>query len=175
MHSFEDLTRGMHSFDSVGRLTNIKQNVGTEDRNFKITYDNGGRRTQLDYLIGTSTNPTMQTTYGYDNANRLLNIKHLKGTSTTLENLLYEYDPNGNRTKFTRNATQPLRDGVTGASYDDANEMLTFTPANGSTKNISYDSNGNMTSVTNSCGTTNYTWNARNQLVGINGFKPDCS
>jgi RHS repeat-associated protein len=32
-----------------------------------------------------------------------------------------------------------------------------------------------MTSVTNNCGVTNYTWNARNRLVGINGFKPDCS
>jgi RHS repeat-associated protein len=32
-----------------------------------------------------------------------------------------------------------------------------------------------MTSVTNSCGTTNYTWDARNRLVGINGFKPDCT
>ncbi len=42
-------------------------------------------------------------------------------------------------------------------------------------KNIIYDNNGNMASVTNTCGTTNYTWNARNQLAGINGFKPDCS
>jgi RHS repeat-associated protein len=32
-----------------------------------------------------------------------------------------------------------------------------------------------MTSITNSCGATNYTWDVRNRLVGINGFKPDCS
>jgi RHS repeat-associated protein len=101
-------------------------------------------------------------------------MKHLKST-TVLEDLLYEYDPNGNRTKFKRNATQPLRDGVTGASYDDANEMLTFTPATSSAKNMTYDNNGNLTSVTNSCGTTNYTWDVRNRLSGITGFKPDCS
>jgi RHS repeat-associated protein len=42
-------------------------------------------------------------------------------------------------------------------------------------KNITYDNNGNMTSVTNSCGTTNYTCDVRNRLVGIQGYKPDCS
>ena len=53
--------------------------------------------------------------------------------------------------------------------------MLTFTPSTGSAKNMTYDENGNMTSITNSCGTTTYTWDVRNRLVGINGFKPDCS
>ena len=48
--------------------------------------------------------------------------------------------------------------------------MLTFND-----KSITYDNNGNMMSVTNSCGTTAYTWNARNQLVDISGFNTDCS
>jgi RHS repeat-associated protein len=42
-------------------------------------------------------------------------------------------------------------------------------------KNIVYDNNGNMTSITNSCGTTNYTWDVRNRLVAINGFNTNCS
>jgi YD repeat-containing protein len=42
-------------------------------------------------------------------------------------------------------------------------------------KNITYDNNGNMTSVTNACGTTNYIWDVRNRLIGIQGYKPDCS
>jgi YD repeat-containing protein len=42
-------------------------------------------------------------------------------------------------------------------------------------KNITYDNNGNMTLVTNSCGTSNYTWDVRNRLIGIQGYKPDCS
>ncbi len=37
------------------------------------------------------------------------------------------------------------------------------------------DEKGNMTSVTNSCGTTTYTWDVRNRLVGINGFNAQCS
>ncbi len=42
-------------------------------------------------------------------------------------------------------------------------------------KNIIYDNNGNMISVTNSCGTTTYTWDVRNRLTGITGFNTDCS
>src|SRR4030043_1928468 len=40
---------------------------------------------------------------------------------------------------------------------------------------LPYDNNGNMTSITNGCGTTTYTWDVRNRLVGIDGFNPDCS
>ena len=53
--------------------------------------------------------------------------------------------------------------------------MLTFQPEAQPAKNMTYDENGNLLSVTNNCGTTNYTWDARNRLVGINGYKPDCS
>ena len=45
-------------------------------------------------------------------------------------------------------------------TYNSANQMLSFND-----KAMTYDENGNMTSVTNTCGTTNYTWNARNQLI----------
>lgn len=48
--------------------------------------------------------------------------------------------------------------------------MLTFND-----KAITYDANGNMETITNSCGTTNYTWDARNRLTAINGFNTDCS
>jgi RHS repeat-associated protein len=40
---------------------------------------------------------------------------------------------------------------------------------------MTYDENGNMISVTNSCGTTTYDWDARNRLVAISGFDALCS
>jgi YD repeat-containing protein len=116
----------------------------------------------------------MTTTYSYDIANRLLGML-IQGPSAQIENLLYEYDANGNRTSFTSNASQPSRDAVTGTSYDEANRMLGFTPATGSTKDMTYDENGNLLTSTNGCGTTTYTWDARNRLAGISGFKADCS
>src|SRR5687767_8307592 len=53
---------------------------------------------------------------------------------------------------------------LTTTSYDANNRQLTF-----GDKTLSYDDNGNLQSITDSNGTTLYSWNARNQLVGING------
>ncbi|NJD56185.1 MAG: RHS repeat-associated core domain-containing protein [Nitrospirae bacterium] len=39
---------------------------------------------------------------------------------------------------------------------------------------MTYDDNGNMKTVTNTCGTTTYTWDARDRLTAINGFTPTC-
>ncbi|MDI6800834.1 MAG: RHS repeat-associated core domain-containing protein [Thermodesulfovibrionales bacterium] len=160
-------------YDASGRMTSISQKIGNSTKTYPLTYDNASRRTTLK-IPTSSKNKYVTTTYGYDTANRLLSMLQ-QGPSAQIETLIYEYDENSNRTKFTRNTTQPLRDGVTEASYDNANEMLTFTPASSSAKNMTYDANGNMTSVTNSCGTTNYTWDVRNRMTGINGFKADCS
>ena len=83
----------------------------------------------------------------------------------------YTYDPNGNRTGMDRTSVPlPLSVPSSNISYNEANQMLTFHD-----KDITYDANGNMTSVTNSCGITSYTWDARNRLLGINGFDAQCS
>jgi len=95
-------------------------------------------------------------------------MEHRNSANQILESLAYTYDAIGNRTSFHRpTVTLPLPNAVTNVSHNDANQMLTF---NAQTPNITYDNNGNMTSVTNTCGTTTYTWNVRNQLVGISGF-----
>lgn len=53
---------------------------------------------------------------------------------------------------------------LTTTSYDAANRQLTF-----GDKTLAYDDNGNLQSITDSNGTTLYSWNGRNQLVGISG------
>ncbi len=53
---------------------------------------------------------------------------------------------------------------ITTTSYDASNRQLTF-----GDKILAYDDNGNLQSITDSNGTTLYSWNARNQLVGISG------
>jgi len=42
-------------------------------------------------------------------------------------------------------------------------------------KSFAYDLNGNLQTRTDVCGTTIYSWDARNRLTGISGYKPDCS
>jgi RHS repeat-associated protein len=66
--------------------------------------------------------------------------------------------------------TLPLPNQASNTSYNSANQMLSFND-----KNITYDNNGNMTSITNACGTTTHSWDVRNRLIGISGFDAICS
>jgi RHS repeat-associated protein len=147
----------------------VRQVVNGIEQKFNFIYDDGGRRERLKYFNGASL--VTQTTYGFDNANRLLNLKHLNSLNVELEVLNYLYDANGNRTSMNRpSVTLPLPNQVSNTSYNSANQMLTFND-----KNITYDNNGNMISVTNTCGTTTFTWDMRNRLIGISGFNINCS
>jgi len=133
-----------------------------------IQYDKGSRRTSLKIPLST-TNKYVTSTYGYDYANRLTSML-LQGASATIENLTYAYDANGNQKSFTRNAIQTLSPAVSSTNHDAANEMLVL-----GAKNFTNDANGNLQTRSDTCGTTTYTWDARNRLTGISGFKPDCT
>ena len=61
-------------------------------------------------------------------------------------------------------AAQPLSPAVSDTSYDESNQILAF---NG--KNLVYDLNENLSSKTDTSGTTSYTWDVRNRLTAING------
>ncbi|MDA2910141.1 hypothetical protein MYX04_04300 [Nitrospiraceae bacterium AH_259_D15_M11_P09] len=77
------------------------------------------------------------------------------------------YDAAGNRISFTRaNGTATDLPDAVQAAYDAANEQIQF---NSLTPNLTYDANGNLTVQTDLTGTTTYTWDARNRLVGISG------
>ncbi|MBI4684009.1 MAG: PKD domain-containing protein [Nitrospirae bacterium] len=150
-----------YSYDANSRLTGIS-NSGL---GFDIAYDEIGRRTSMTLPNGVTTN------YSYDNGSNLLEIKHLNPISQILEKINYVYAANGNRTSMDRlNVAPKLPNPVSNTSYNEANQMLTFND-----KTMTYDANGNMETITNSCGTTTYTWDARNRLVDISGFDALCS
>jgi RHS repeat-associated protein len=137
---------------------------------FTFSYDALGRRTSLTYPNGVTT------TYSYDRASRLLSLKHLNALNIEFEVLNYLYDRNGNRIAMDRlNVTPKLPTPVVSATYNEANQMLSFQPEGDVEWQMTYDENGNLTSITNSCGTTTYTWDARNRLVGIEGFDENCN
>ncbi|HMA79974.1 MAG TPA: RHS repeat domain-containing protein, partial [Candidatus Binatia bacterium] len=98
-------------------------------------------------------------------ASRLTSITYKQNGPTVLGDLTYEYDKNGNRIttggSFARTGI-PQAVGMT--AYDAANHQTTFAD-----KTLTYDNNGNLQTITDASGTTTYTWNARNQLVGISG------
>ena len=157
-----------YAYDDAGRLTGISRNVGGIPRTYALGYDNAGRRASVQIPLATGGD-FVTTVYGYDIANRITSML-LQGPTAQIENLTYTYDPNGNRLSFTRNAPQTVSPAVSSTNYDAANEMLAF-----NSKTLTYDVNGNLLTKTDVCGTTTYTWDARNRLTGISGYKPDCS
>jgi len=154
-----------YGYDAGGRLNDINTLIGGVMKHFTMTYDDLGRRASVILPNGVTTN------YSYDNSSRLLTLDHLNPLNQTLESLTYTYDAVGNRIGMNRpTVTLPLPNQASNIIHNEANQMLTFND-----KNITYDANGNMTSLTNACGTTTYTWDARNRLIVIIGYKPDCS
>ncbi|MBM2804300.1 MAG: Rhs family protein, partial [Deltaproteobacteria bacterium] len=130
----------VYSYDNGNRLTQITQGSSI----VQFGYDNANRRTSL-----TLPNNIL-VEYGYDAASRVTGITYKQNGTTVIGDLTYEYDKAGNRTKTGGN--------------DAGNRQLTF-----GDKTLAYDDNGNLQSITDSNGTTLYSWNARNQLVGISG------
>ena len=154
-----------YTYDADNRLTDINTLINGVAAGFSLRYDALGRRTEITLPNGVTTN------YTYDNANRLVTLNHLNPGNQVLESLTYTYDANGNRTSMDRPSVNlPRPDPASNITYNPANQMLTF-----NNKNMTYDENGNITSVTNSCGTTIYAWDVRNRLVGMSGFDAQCS
>jgi RHS repeat-associated protein len=156
---------------------------------FNFGYDTLSRRTSLTRPNGVST------AYNYDSLSRLLSVLHQAG-GTTIDGAAYAVDAVGNRTAkqnllngVTENYTYDLIYQLTQAaqgtnvtesyaydavgnrltsltvpslSYNSSNELLST-----SRSSYTYDYNGNLTSKTNSSGTTGFTWDYENRLTSV--------
>jgi RHS repeat-associated protein len=140
-----------YAYDAASRLRQIVQGVNV----VALDYDAAGRRTNLMLPNGVSTE------YHYDLASRLTALIYRNATGV-LGDLTYQYDKAGNRTgvggSFARTL---LPDAIGSGSYDAANRQLQLAE-----KTMTFDANGNLTSIAEPSGTTTYTWDARNRLVG---------
>jgi RHS repeat-associated protein len=98
--------------------------------------------------------------YTYDDDSQLTGLTYKLG-GTTLGDLTYAYDANGQRTAVGGSwARSNLPPALTSATYDDANQIASWSGAG-----FSYDANGNLTGD----GIRSYTWNARNELTALTG------
>jgi RHS repeat-associated protein len=144
-----------YAYDNANRLTQITQGSST----VTYAYDAAGRRTS-----GTLPNGVVGE-YAYDGAYRLTSITYKQNGTTVLGDLTYEYDKNGRRTKVGGSyARSGIPQAISSTAYNAANHQTTFAD-----KTLTYDNNGNLQTIVDPSGTTTYTWNARNQLVGIGG------
>jgi RHS repeat-associated protein len=149
------LVQNTYSYDDANELTGITGTAGTAT----MSYYGDGRLQNL-----TLPNGIVQS-YGYDVAGQTTSIGYDRGTSH-LADLNYAYDAAGReRAVWGGWARTGLPDPIQSATYDAANQLQSLTRPGGSPVNYNYDANGNMTSD----GTNSYSWNARNELIGISG------
>jgi len=140
-------------YDSLDRLTNTTYPDG---KSVQYAYDKAGNRISLSYPGGTAS-----LTYAYDAANRLSQI-----TQGTLQ-WTFAYDGAGNRTQLTQpNGTSTIY------AYLSNNWLSSVThkaPGGAAFQTISYllyDANGNRTSQADSSGTTHFSYDGLNRLIG---------
>jgi len=164
---YDTLGRRTQHTDFRGRTTAFTYHPNTDwlatidyptQADVSLSYTAGG---QLDDVIdGNGT-----TSYERDARGRLIEVTWpLRPGSVIAPRVSYQYDAAGNRTQLST-ANQ-----VIDYTFDDVNRLKTVKPV-GSSVPIAiygYDGVGNRASVTHDNGvTTNYTYNRRNRLTGI--------
>jgi RHS repeat-associated protein len=176
-------TYNYDGFNLLTALTDFQQHV------FAFNYDLGQRRTQLSRPNGVTT------TYTYTALSQLLNVTHSHG-GATLDGASYTLDFIGNRTSKTNQLngkvstftydpiyrlTQVVQNsspveqyaynavgnrlssiGVPQYNYNSLNQIASRPGAS-----YAYDNNGNLVAKTDATGTTNYSWDFDNRLVGV--------
>lgn len=141
-----------YNYDNNARLTQIVQG----SQIVEIAYDALGRRARLTLPNGLSTE------YSYDAGSHLIELIY-RNVTEMLGNLTYKYDSAGNRTQIGGSfARTLLPDSIDSATYDASNRQLQF-----GNKQMTFDNNGNLTSITDPTGFTNFTWDAGNRLIGF--------
>jgi RHS repeat-associated protein len=151
----EDKANGtytLYGYDAVGRQSSIFHYtpLGVVNSKFLYTFDAAGRRDTQTTIDGVWT-------YTYDLNDQLVRGVFVSSNpSIPSQDLQYEYDAQGNRTRTVLN-------GV--ATAYSPNAMNQYTSAGGAT--FTYDLDGNLTQENGPGGLKNYFYNQRNQLVRV--------
>jgi YD repeat-containing protein len=154
-----DIRTVSYGYDLVNRLETV--NTSGYNRNAKFFYDYAGKRTKFELPNNT------EAQYGYDDLNRNNSVKYyVTGNSTPFASYVYEYIGEGwNKTKLTEG------DGsVTNWYYDDMYRLKREQRTGGSGSlswdmQYSYDKVGNRKQFVSGSQTTDYQYNALDQLT----------
>jgi RHS repeat-associated protein len=145
-----------YGYDAVNRLTSVTDPLGGVTT---YTYDLGGR------LIQRVLPNNVTTKQAFDSRDRLLSVSHQLGTAAPFESFQYTLGPARNRLSVLE------ADGSsTNWGYDDAYRLIRETRVRAdltvsSDTSYTYDGVGNRLTMTANGATTNYQYNALDQLT----------
>ena len=149
-----------YGYDSAGNLTSK-----TQPGSIVTAYGRDANGTGL--LVSTTDPRSKTTTFGYDASGNLTSITTALGNKTTMASdgsgrLTSRVDPRGNVT-----GANPA-DYTTSFTYNNADQKLTQTDANGHTTTRVFDAVGNLSSVTDANShATSYAYDADNRLTSV--------
>jgi len=133
------------AYDAASQLLTINHKLLTTFSSFGYLYDNvGNRTTQNTVRSAISVEPSL--TYTYDNLYRLTQATN---PLPAMPDETFDYDALGNRDPLT-------------STYDNANRLT-----DDGTNTYTYDDNGNLTQKVEPSLTTDYIYDAENQLIEI--------
>ena len=140
-------TSASYLYDRLGRVVSIEHcdADGKIAESLQYCYDADGRCIRAASLLG-------EERYAYDNDGQLTAVEYPDGTDES-----FAYDAVGNRTT------------ANGATYN-VNAMNQYTYVSGGASpvsDITYDNDGNMTSLTDANGKTSYYYDTLNRLVAV--------
>ena len=141
-------------YNATNQLTSITDRFSDGDTQTTIySYDGNGNISNVEFSNGDSQS------FEYDSLNRLTNETAVsEGTTTVTE---YTYDAGGNR------RTKVVDGEVTSYSHNENGQLIQSVSAEG-TRTYEYDDNGNLLAESlNGVAATNYFWNQRGRLIGI--------
>ncbi len=147
-----------YQYDANGRVTGVTQ--GTQVFNF--AYDANGRLT-------TQTFPNnARVLYRYDDAGRTVGILYQQADGSVVDSLTYELDAAGNRTRLTF-----MGGDIVEYDYDAVDQLIAESRSGSFTYNqtFTYDAVGNRTRWMSDSLTTDYAYNAADQLVQQQGLE----
>jgi RHS repeat-associated protein len=170
-----------YTYDAIGNRASLRY---PDARTVQYTYDTLNRLTRVTDWASKSTNYSYDaasnlsgfthpngaaSSYQYDFANRLTSIVNRSG-SATLSSFTYALDKVGNRTQMTTSAN-----GVNQFGYDGLYRLTSWTPPSGQSTQWMYDAVGNRKTMVSSAGTTNYSYDAADELLtaGATSFTYD--
>lgn len=153
-----------YNYDAAGRLQTITRGAET----FTYNYDTLSRVISLQRPNGVTTS------YFYDSVNRLARIAHAPGLppaslnaptpADAIEDLRYGYNADSEIASITSLvSTTQIPTSKSAMPADAANRITQFGPTQ-----YAYDDHGQTISKTDTQGTSQYNWDARGRLAGVN-------
>ena len=173
----DNIGRSIHfQYDANGNLIGITDALGNTtlygyDAEHFLTSitDPLGNSTAIAYSDGAVSNVTGALTrksFSYDQVNRITTMTDVDPEGDQITRFFYDADDRINRIEYVKDSEGNVI--FRGFNWDEKNNLIGFTDENGNTIIYTYDTMGNILSVTDALGRTQYVYeNTCNRLTSV--------